>query len=345
MRKIYVTMLILINYAPFVKSQWVYNGNSIYNENFGNVGIGTNNPIGRLQISKSNFFGDPASTATSIDNLLILQTPYQGSIPANSNGTGYKWGIQFWGRADTNVPDQGKTGAIYAVSEDGQFGFNRAIGLAFHTTPFDGTSIERLRISAIGNVGIGNSNPLAKLDVAGPVHIAGNHIYPIPAAQGTYLNWNHSNGGGETDFINHRGVGTGGFAFYNTDNVNPGNMLMFLSGAGNLGVGTSAPQYKLDVIGTIRSHEVKVDLNGADFVFDDSYMLRPLNDLEKFVKINKHLPDVASAEEMQKNGADLGNLNSVLLQKIEELTLYMIKQNKKILDLEKKVKSLEAMNK
>ncbi|CAM4112687.1 hypothetical protein SAMN06265348_103299 [Pedobacter westerhofensis] len=110
-------------------------------------------------------------------------------------------------------------------------------------------------------------------------------------------------------------------------------------------MGTSAPQYKLDVIGTIRSREIKVDIDGADFVFDDNYRLRTVDDLEKFVKVNKHLPDVASAKEMKKNGADLGDLNSVLLQKIEELTLYMIKQNKKIIDLEKKMKSLGVVKK
>ncbi|WP_119790337.1 hypothetical protein [Flavobacterium anhuiense] len=86
----------------------------------------------------------------------------------------------------------------------------------------------------------------------------------------------------------------------------------------------------LDVIGTIRAREIKVDLNGADFVFENDYKLMPLNELEKFVKDNKHLPEVLPANEMEKNGTDLGVLASKLLQKIEELTLYTIEQNKKL---------------
>lgn len=99
---------------------------------------------------------------------------------------------------------------------------------------------------------------------------------------------------------------------------------------GTIGIGTITPKYKLDVIGTIRASEIIVDLNGADFVFEENYKLMPLNELEKFVKEQKHLPEIAPAKEMEKNGTDLGNLNSKLLQKIEELTLYTIQQNKKI---------------
>ncbi|HEX8576838.1 MAG TPA: hypothetical protein VF677_11145 [Flavobacterium sp.] len=118
--------------------------------------------------------------------------------------------------------------------------------------------------------------------------------------------------------------------FWSYINNGTGGSKMTLTDNGNVGIGTVNPAYKLDVIGTIRAREVKVNLQGADFVFEDGYRLMPLNELEKFVKQNKHLPEIAPAKEMQEKGSDLGNLSVQLLQKIEELTLHAIEQNKKM---------------
>ncbi|PXX95176.1 hypothetical protein DF185_22620 [Marinifilum breve] len=109
---------------------------------------------------------------------------------------------------------------------------------------------------------------------------------------------------------------------------------MFIHNSGNIGIGTISPDYKLDVNGTIRTRELKVDMQGADFVFEDDYNLRSLNDLEEFIHSNKHLPDVAPAKEMQENGVNQSEMNQKLLQKIEELTLYILKQEKRINQLE-----------
>ena len=125
--------------------------------------------------------------------------------------------------------------------------------------------------------------------------------------------------------------------------------ISILRGNNYVGIGTVSPGYKLDVIGTIRAREVKVDLDGADFVFDDNYSLRTLEEVEQFVKDNKHLPEIEPAKEMKQNGTELGKLNTKLLQKIEELTLYMIEMNKEVkalrsenTELKEKFKKLET---
>jgi len=115
---------------------------------------------------------------------------------------------------------------------------------------------------------------------------------------------------------------------------NDGSLLM---SAGNLGVGTTDPKHKLDVNGTIRAREVVIDLEGgADFVFDENYVLRPLDEVHNFIQANKHLPEIPSAADMVKNGLDMGEFQIKLLQKIEELTLYIIEQERRIKELENK---------
>jgi len=125
-----------------------------------------------------------------------------------------------------------------------------------------------------------------------------------------------------------------------------GRDLFVIKGNGLVGIGTPNPSSLLTVAGNIASREVKVTVDaGADFVFDKNYDLPSLESVDKFIKENKHLPEIASAEEMKKDGINLSEMNIKLLQKIEEMTLYMIemkkeneKQNKKISILEKKLK-------
>ncbi|MFT3994025.1 MAG: hypothetical protein QM660_06945 [Dysgonomonas sp.] len=94
----------------------------------------------------------------------------------------------------------------------------------------------------------------------------------------------------------------------------------------------------LTVAGTIKSRVVEIEVNaGADFVFEPTYNLKPLSEVETFVNENKHLPDIPSEQEMKENGLNLNEMQIKLLQKIEELTLYVIEQNKKIEELQNKV--------
>ena len=99
-----------------------------------------------------------------------------------------------------------------------------------------------------------------------------------------------------------------------------------------------SPGYKLAVTGKIICEEVKVKLVSSgwpDYVFANDYKLRPLQEVEKFIQINKHLPNIPSAAEVEKNGIEVGDMQKRMMEKIEELTLYVIELQKQVDDLKK----------
>lgn len=111
---------------------------------------------------------------------------------------------------------------------------------------------------------------------------------------------------------------------------------------GNIGIGTmsfidGADTYKLSVEGKIRAHAIKVYTDWADYVFEDTYKLPSLEEVEKHIKENGHLKDIPSATEVENNGIELGEMNKLLLQKIEELTLYIIELKKDVDELQTKI--------
>lgn len=116
---------------------------------------------------------------------------------------------------------------------------------------------------------------------------------------------------------------------------------------GNVGIGTTVPDAKLAVKGQIHAQEVKVDLQGAmvpDYVFGKNYNLKSLSEVDAYIKANSHLPEVPSAQEIEKNGLQLGEMNMVLLKKIEELTLHAIEQQKQIESLKKENENYKTLS-
>lgn len=122
---------------------------------------------------------------------------------------------------------------------------------------------------------------------------------------------------------------------------------------GMIGIGTSDPDQKLTVKGKIHTQEVLVDLNGAvapDYVFEkyyqgqsalnSDYQMLDLKSLEAFLKQNHHLPEIPSAQKLKEDGLELKKMNLLLLQKIEELTLYTIEQQKQLDALQDQIKLL-----
>ncbi|MET3022042.1 tail fiber protein [Flavobacterium hydatis] len=129
-------------------------------------------------------------------------------------------------------------------------------------------------------------------------------------------------------------------------NMNETHLVNNFIVVGNVGIGTKSPDEKLTVKGKIHAQEVKVDMLGAlvpDYVFDNDYKLKPLHEVEEFIKLNNHLPEIPSAKEIEKNGLMLAEMNMSLLKKIEELTLYTITQEKKINLQDKEIENLKDL--
>ncbi|MGJ8734074.1 MAG: hypothetical protein ACSHW4_13040 [Cellulophaga sp.] len=188
-------------------------------------------------------------------------------------------------------------------------------------------------------VGIGTSNPTALLEIRqkeNPNLDEGLIISEPNNSQKIYLHL-ANNPSGQYGYLNLGG-----------DTKLRGNG-KHSSFDGSLGIGTVDPgNWKLAVNGKIRAKEIKVETGWSDFVFYDDYKLPSLQEVETHIKEKGHLKNIPSAKEVAENGILLGEMDSKLLQKIEELTLYTIQQQKELEELKKnesRVVQLETENK
>jgi hypothetical protein len=173
-----------------------------------------------------------------------------------------------------------------------------------------------------GNVGVGTTAPRSKLD------IWGGALYITGADQNGTL----------------AAGASGGYAYIGCNNLTNS---ISISPSGNVGIGAINPYWhKLAVNGSAIFTKVVVKQYGSwpDYVFSPTYKLPSLNEVETFIKLYKHLPEVPSAKEVEKNGLDLGENQAALLKKIEEQMLYIINLNKRVEQLEKENTELKKMN-
>ncbi len=224
-----------------------------------------------------------------------------------------------------------------------------------------------LLIKENGNIGIGTTNPSQKLDINGGVklnldtHGQGLRLINNANSAGTYVTFTDHDGksaniGSFDDNyadINYRNslqfFARNGkdFRFATSPNGNAGTNKLVILNNGNIGIGTINPDMKLTVNGNIHAKEVKIDLNipAPDYVFKKDYDLRTIEELEKFIEKNNHLPEIPSAKQFEKNGVMQAEMDMNLLKKIEELTLYTIQQQKEIEELKSLVKQLIELKK
>ena len=226
-----------------------------------------------------------------------------------------------------------------------------------------------------GNVGVGTISPAFSLDVNGSTRSArymflgtsgnsnladahyciyqeaGAWVTPFPKLVINYHTGiklsSYSMYGGIKFYTGYNGTATPtGLAFSVGDGDNNVRVSNSLFVTANVGIGTSSPgSYKLAVEGMIGARKVKVTQAAwADFVFKPDYQLPSLAEVEQYVKTHGHLQDIPNEKEVVSEGLDLGEMNKKLLQKIEELTLYLIDQGKQLKEQEKQMRVLESKN-
>jgi hypothetical protein len=184
---------------------------------------------------------------------------------------------------------------------------------------------------ANGSLGIGTPSPQTRLDVNGEITFGTNELYSLFTGHAAGAAIKMGTSSSTWDRNMHLGFIDNNRVFNST--------LSLIHQTGYVGIGTTTPDQMLTVNGAIHAKEVLVDMDIlADFVFNSDYSLMPLHKVEAFVKINKHLPEIPSAAEVKEKGLSMGEMQNKLLQKIEELMLYVIEQQKRIEQLEKSQK-------
>lgn len=199
----------------------------------------------------------------------------------------------------------------------------------------------RLYITPTGCLGVNTESPLQKLHVVeGNVLISRTSERAGGSTNGSLLFGDapsSSNPYGKygIEYVGNAEEGYG-LNFWKPYNTSGGfmNNVLFLDDMGNVGIGTNNPQAKLAVNGEVLARSIRVNISSTywpDYVFGEDYDLMALRDLEAYVNAHKHLPGVPSAEEMKEQGdVNLGEMNVILLEKVEELTRYVIDLQKQI---------------
>ena len=327
-------------------------------DTFSNVGIGTTTPTYKLTVKADNigisqesadgttkvgFFagsagayvqthsnhplnfttgnGSAQMTLTTAGNLGIGTTTSTSRLTVNSgsNITGI----------EVNQSGTGLGGYFYSSGGNALYAFNSSA-----TQPaafFQGTNA----LTAIGKVGIGTSAPAQNLDLKnGRMRFTGQ----VSAGVASGIEFTNNAGTAVRSFVGVYDDNTLGFYGF----AGAGWSFLYDAVDGTLRIGTTqkATGYLVNVGGKIIAEEVRVQLRASwpDYVFKNDYKLMPLNEVEEFIKKNNHLPGFTKAAIVEKEGTDLGETERKLLEKVEELTLYIIA-------LEKKVNALQKDNK
>ena len=334
-------------------SVWSQNGTHIFNNNTGNVGIGISNPQTPLHI-----YNTTASEFVRLEG----NNPYVGFRPSGGTLKTYVQGygddllvgtafgnptgrIMFYNNNVTNMTilPNGNVG-IGTITPTSPLSFSNALG----------NKISLWSSGPNNDFGIGINSGVMQFYTAGMDKIAfgwgnansytetvaihtGTGMLAYPNVLGNKISfWRN---GPNNDF--GIGINSGVMQFYTAgmDKIAFGwgnanaftETITFFTGSGQMGLGTTnLGSYKLSVNGNIRTKEVVVETGWADYVFEKSYKLMPIPELEEFIGRHRHLPNIPSAKEVEEKGLSLGDTQKKMMEKIEELALYIIELKKEI---------------
>ena len=315
------TIFLFIITFLFLNSSYSQNWSSdtstinIWNTNSGNVGIGTNAPQSKLDVN-----GEIRSTLTGISNIRLVGNGYTSMLRND--------GINTYLLLTNNNDINGSFNALrpfWVNNATGNISFADSKVLIVHDTG---------NLTLTGNLGIGTTAPIAGLEI-----YKGNTNNLALLLNSSGAGW-----GSGIRFRNTYNNSNVEYGIYNGSDkklhfTHPFNGDAIIIDGDKVGIGEYSPDYKLDVNGTIHAKEIIVDMNGwSDFVFNKDYKLSPLNEVYNYIQNNGHLPNIPSEKDVKDNGVNVVDMQAKLLQKIEELTLYVIEQDNKIKNLESQLK-------
>ncbi|UJH68658.1 hypothetical protein [Allomuricauda sp. SCSIO 65647] len=290
----------------------------------GNAGVGTTSPMSKLHVYNGASGKTPHDfTDFAVEDdenvLMVLMTQnnknaFYGFADTDDDFVG---GIQYYHPSDMMYFRVNNHAADMVINKDGNVGVGTTapLGRVHVSTGTSGDAIFRLEADTDNDNEF--DNPLIQLRQDG-------------GALGVNIGYSEENFGG-----NIFGIGT------RYTNQESWDAFTINTQNGNVGIGTkNAGSWKLAVKGKIRAEEIKVETGWADYVFREGYDLPTLEEVEKHIKEKGHLINIPSAKEVEENGVQLGEMNKLLLEKIEELTLYTLQQE---LQLKQKTEQIQKV--